>query len=57
MKIFLARACLLAVTVRSMSRRRALLFEVTKWFFAVMEGMSSNIASHSWGLMPSEEIM
>ena len=39
------------------SRRRSLETRVTNSFLRTIVGTSSNIASHSCGLMPSEEIM
>ena len=56
-KIFLANACFSFNWVKSMSRRNSLDTRLTNSFFRKIVGTSSNIASHSCGLMPSELIM
>ncbi len=56
-KTFLASSAIAAGSVMSSSRRSSFDTPVTNAFLATIVGMSANIASHSWGSIPSEEIM
>ena len=57
MKMFLARACLFSVIGEIEVAAQGLAVGDDEVVFRGMVGMSSNIASHSCGLMPREEIM
>ena len=56
-KMLRARRRFASVSRMSRSRRRSREISVTKRFLATIVGMPSNMASHSCGSIPSDEIM